>query len=569
MSGFTCEKRMLLRRSQGRSEFLDGFLCSVVALVVFTLMAFGTAMGDRPIVARVQIEGARSVPVRDVQAWLVTRAGVAVDSALLRKDVQRVLEGYKKRGFWHVAVSFPKIVRKKKTTVVFAIAEGERTRVADVQVRGELIFEAADVREAFGLARGAVLIESELNRHLDRLLRFYENRGYPFCALHPDVQWDENGAGVQVAVSPGQLVRIDIVQFEGNEVTRDEVLSRHVSVGEIYDQRRVDAFVRRLQNLPFIDRVHKVELVPTGEEMALVIGLEESRHTRIEGGVGLGSGQTLTGAIALDVLNVSGGGREGYALWARRGEGASNLRVSYREPYVFNSAVSARGRVEMTERVGYVTQRFGGGADVGIGENAHLFGGVAYRRVLPDSTGLGFYDAEKMWSLESGVRIDRRVHETRGWQAEFRGEIGEVARGIRRVRWAADGRVFWPLGRRSVLAGRARVSWVGQTGGVPATAGIWLGGAQSLRGYREERFWGTNAGWLNVEWRRLLGPKTRVFAFVDAGRIRGDGAAIWPVSYGVGLLATGRMGAVGIDYGLPWRESPAQGMVHVRMIRAF
>ena len=545
------------------------FLRSVVALVVFALMAFGTAMGDRPMVARVQIEGARSVPVRDVQAWLVMRAGVAVDSALLRKDVQRVLEEYKKRGFWRVAVSFPKIVRGDQTTVVFAIAEGARSRVASVQVRGELIFDPAAVRDAFGLARGAVLIESALNRHLDRLLRFYEDRGYPFCALQPEVQWGENGAGVQVAVSPGPLVRIDAVRFEGNEVTRDEVLSRHVSVGEIYDQRRVDAVVQRLQNLPFIDRVHKVELVPTGEEMALVIGLEESRHTRIEGGLGLGSGQTLTGAIALDVLNFSGYGREGYALWSRRGEGASNLRVSYREPHVFNSAISARGRVEMTERVGYVTQRFGAGADVAIGEGTRLFGGVAYRRVLPDSTGLGFYDAEKMWSLESGVRIDRRVRETRGWQAELRGEIGEVARGIRRGQWAADGQVFWPLGRRSVLAGRARASWVGQTGGVPETAGIWLGGAQSLRGYREERFRGTNAGWINVECRRLLGPKTRIFAFVDAGRISGDGSAIWPVSYGVGLLANGRMGAVGIDYGLPWRESPAQGLVHVRMISAF
>ena len=540
---------------------------SVVALVVFPLMA--SAEEDRPIVARVQIEGARSVPVRDVQGWLVTRAGVAVDSALLRKDVQRILEEYKKQGFWRVAVSFPKIVRGDKTTVVFAIAEGARTRVASVQVRGELIFEPSDVHATLGMAPGMVLTESDLNRHLDRLLRFYEDRGYPFCALRPDVQWGENGAGVRVDVSPGPLVRIDTVRFEGNEVTRDDVLLRHISVGEVYDQRRVDAFVQGLQNLPFIDRVHKAELVPTGQEMALVIGLEESRHTRIEGGLGLGSGQTLTGAIALDVLNFSGGGREGDALWSRRDEGASHLRVSYREPYVFNSAISAWGRVEMHERAGYVTQRFGAGADVSVSASTHLFGGIAHSRVLPDSTGLGFYDAEKMWSLETGVRIDRRVGETRGWQAEFKGEIGEVAPGIRRVRWATDGQVSWPLGRQFAIAGRARVSWVGQTRGVPETAWIWLGGTQTLRGYREEQFGGTTAGWVNVECRRLLGPKTRVFAFVDAGRISNAETRHYPLSYGMGLLATSRMGTLGIDYGLPWKESLDQGMVHVRMIRAF
>ena len=526
----------------------------------------------RAIVKRVQVEGARSVSARDVRGWLVTRVGVAVDSALLRKDVDRILKGYQSRGFWHVAVAFPRVaMRSRDATVAFAIVEGTRTRVASVEVRGDLGFDQSDVRLAFGLARGMVLLESDLGQRLDRLLRFYEDRGYPFCALRPDVQFDSDGARVQVAVSSGPLVHVNAVRFEGNQTTREDVLLRHISfvAGEVYDQRRVDAFVRRLQNLPFIDRVYTPELVSTGDEMGLVIGLEESHHTRIEGVLGVGSGQGLTGEIALDVLNFSGGGREGYALWSRQGVGLSNLRVSYREPYVLNSPLSGWGEVEMVARTGYVTHKFGGGADVSVGEGARFFGGVAHRRVLPDSAGLGFYESERMWSLESGVRFDRRGHAMSGWVAEIRGEMGEVSDGIRRVQWGVDGQVFLPVGRQSIIAGRARALWVGQKGDVPQTAGIWLGGAESLRGYREEMFWGTNAGWVNVEWRWLLGPKTRLFAFVDAGRIEGAGSRSWPVSYGVGLLANGRMGAVGIDYGLPRGESLGQGMVHVRMISAF
>ena len=523
----------------------------------------------RAIVKRVQIEGARSVSARDVRGWLVTRAGVAVDSALLRKDVDRILKGYQARGFWHVAVAFPRVaMRGDDAAVTFAIVEGVRTRVASVEVSGDLIFEQS---EAFGLARGMVLLDSDLDQRLDRLLRFYEDRGYPFCALQPDVQFEGDGAVVQVVVSPGPLVHVDVVRFEGNQTTREDVLLRHISfvAGEVYDQRRVDAFVRRLQNLPFIDRVYTPELVATGDEMALVIDLEESHHTRVEGVLGVGSGQGLTGEIALDVLNFSGGGREGYALWSRQGIGLSNLRVSYREPYVLNSPLSGWGAVEMVARTGYVTHRFGGGADVSVGEGVRFFGGVAHRRVLPDSAGLGFYEGERMWSVESGVRFDRREGAVSGWLAEIRGEVGEVSGGIRRVQWGVDGQVFLPVGRRSVVAGRARAFWVGQKGDVPQSAGIWLGGAQSLRGYREELFWGTNAGWVNVEWRWLLGPKARLFAFVDAGRIDGGGASVWPVSYGIGLLANGRMGAVGIDYGLPRGESLGQGMVHVRMISAF
>ncbi len=526
----------------------------------------------RAIVKRVQVEGARSVSVRDVRGWLVTRAGVAVDSALLRKDVYRILAGYQARGFWHVAVAFPRVaMHGGDVAVAFEITEGVRTRVVSVEVRGDLVFDESDVLFAFGLAQGMVLLDSDLNQRLDHLLRFYEDRGYPFCALRPDVQFEGDGASVQVMVSPGPLVHVDAVRFEGNETTREDVLLRHISFveGEVYDQRRVDAFVRQLQTLPFIDRVYTPELVSTGDEMALVIDLEESRHTRVEGVLGVGAGQGLTGEIALDILNFSGGGREGYALWSRQGMGLSNLRVSYREPYIFSGPLSGWGAVEMVARTGYVTHKFGGGADVSVGDGARFFGGVSHRRVLPDSTGLGFYEEERMWSFESGVRFDRRGAAMSGWLAEIRGEIGEVSDGIRRVQWEVDGQVFLPVGKQSVVAGRARALWVGQKGDVPQSAGIWLGGAQSLRGYREEMFWGTNAGWVNVEWRWLLGPKARLFAFVDAGRIEGAGSRSWPVSYGIGLLANGRMGAVGIDYGLPRGESLGQGMVHVRMVSAF
>ena len=548
--------------------YIKVWRCLLLAMLLVCVAS--SAGGEvRAIVKRVQVEGARSVSARDVRGWLVTRAGVAVDSALLRKDVHRILKGYQARGFWHVAVAFPRVaMRGDDAAVAFAIVEGARTRVASVEIKGDQVF---DPSEAFGLARGMVLLESDLDQRLDRLLRFYEDRGYPFCALRPDVRFDSDGARVQVVVSPGPLVHVDAVRFEGNQTTREDVLLRHISfvVGEVYDQRRVDAFVRQLQNLPFINRVYTPELISTGDEMALVIGVEESRHTRIEGVLGVGSGQGLTGEIALDVLNFSGGGREGYALWSRRGVGLSNLRVSYREPYVLNSPLSGWGAVEMVARMGYVTHKFGGGADVSVGEGTRFFGGVVHRRVLPDSSGLGFFEGERMWSLESGVRFDRREGAMSGWQAEIRGEIGEVSDGIRRVQWGVDGQVFLPVGRQSVIAGRARAFWVGQKGDVPQTAGIWLGGAQSLRGYREEMFWGTNAGWVNVEWRWLLDPKARLFAFVDAGRIEGAGSRSWPVSYGVGLLANGRMGAVGIDYGLPRGESLGQGMVHVRMISAF
>ncbi|MDP6042213.1 MAG: POTRA domain-containing protein, partial [Candidatus Latescibacteria bacterium] len=509
------------------------------------------------------------------KTWLVTRQGMAVDSLLLRRDIRRILEGYRDRGLWKVGLAFPEIYTQSGDVIVeFQVTENSVTRVDSIQVIGDLIFEEGDVRTALGFGRGAALVTSDLNQKMNGVLGFYENRGYPFCELRPSIQFTETGALMQVEVIPGAFVRIDTVQFEGNAITQTDVLMRHLpfSLGEAYDQRKVDAFVAELRRLAFLEDVEMPKIEMSGKQMALVVGVREARNARIEGGVGVapgsgGAGQILTGAVELEVLNFAGGGREGRALWSRRGVDHSTLFVHYREPWILNSPVSGWAEISMTARTGYVTHRFGGGIDLSINKGGRIFGGLIHNRVLPDSVGLGEFEAESMWALEAGLEMDRRDdrwNPVRGWRAKVLGEVGESTRGFTRRRWTVDGQVFWPLGRRSTLSLRGRGLWVSQAEGVPESAWIRVGGAQSLRGFQEEAFLGTRAGWANFEWRLLLGPRARIFAFVDAGGIGGVANRTWPVAYGVGILADARMGVVGVDYGLARGEGVGRGMVHVR-----
>ena len=546
--------------------------------IVLLICTGGRASGQ--IVREVRVKGVQAVTSQEIRAWLITRQGMMVDSMLLRKDVRRILEGYRDRGFWEVGVAFPEIHKRSGEAVIdFEVTEGVLTRLDSVHVTGNLVFAELDVRAALGFGRGAVLLASDLNQKMNGLLRFYENRGYPFCELRPNVQFNEVATLMQVDVLPGPYVRIDTVQFEGNTVTQADVLLRHLPfvLGDMYDQRMVDVFVARLQRLSFLEDVEPPQIELSGEQMVLVVGVKEARNARIEGGVGVapgsgGAGQIVTGAVELEVLNFAGGGREGRALWSRQGVDHSTLFVQYREPWILKSPASGWAEIMMTERIGYVTHRFSGGIDLSVGEGGRVLGGLIYNRVLPDSVGLGEFETESMWAFEAGLEIDRRDDRWNpicGWQAEVLGEIGELSRGHTRRRWTVDGQVFLPLGKRSTLALRGRGLWVSQADGVPEAAWIRVGGAQSLRGYQEEAFWGTRAGWANVEWRLLLGRRARIFAFVDVGGIGGVIDRTWPVAYGVGLLADARMGGVGVDYGLARGEGLGRGMVHVRMIGAF
>ncbi|MFC1569661.1 BamA/TamA family outer membrane protein, partial [bacterium] len=109
---------------------------------------------------------------------------------------------------------------------------------------------------------------------------------------------------------------------------------------------------------------------------------------------------------------------------------------------------------------------------------------------------------------------------------------------------------------------------------VPVSEQIRFGGTTSLRGYAEDQFRGSLVAWLNLEYRYLLGRRSRVFAFVDAGLyqrrerekglIRGD-----QIGYGFGIRLETRLGVMGVDYGLGQGDDFMQGKVHVGLVNRF
>jgi outer membrane protein insertion porin family len=114
---------------------------------------------------------------------------------------------------------------------------------------------------------------------------------------------------------------------------------------------------------------------------------------------------------------------------------------------------------------------------------------------------------------------------------------------------------------------------------VPLNEQFKLGGARSLRGYREEQFHGSRILWANLEYRLLLGRRSWTFLFVDAGHYfhrRWDPLEETPqevsgekVGYGIGLRMESGLGIIGVDYGLGEGDGLTDGKVHFGLLNEF
>jgi outer membrane protein insertion porin family len=121
-----------------------------------------------------------------------------------------------------------------------------------------------------------------------------------------------------------------------------------------------------------------------------------------------------------------------------------------------------------------------------------------------------------------------------------------------------DNRRYLPAGKRMVLAARLLVGTT--TGDAPYLEQFLIGGPDSLRGYRVDRFAGSHMAILNTELRFPLSSNLIGVGFVDVGDAWGGSIAADPffqgdksftahLGYGVGVRVQTPVGPLRLDLG--------------------
>ncbi|MBK6910795.1 MAG: BamA/TamA family outer membrane protein [bacterium] len=529
----------------------------------------------------------------EVQGWI--KAVPPADSA---RVAERIVDSLFARGCFGAAVH-----RAEDTLVV---AAGNQYRISGLRVLGDSLLLSAVDYARFELRPGVPAEAWRVESAVEAMLTLCENRAHPFAQVDVDsLQIDETAESVvlHLKLLGGPRIALDFIEFEGNAISQSRLLRRESGLrpGEPYDARRVKLAQRKLAQLEYLRRVSAPRLVINDAgQSGLLFAVQESRLSRLDVVAGLspeaeGEAQTVTGLADLQFLNLFGTGRRGKIYWQRPASGVQELSLAWREVWLAGTPLRADASfAQRVEDTLYVTRRYGARLAYPLGAGAEIFTGIAREELLADSGAEIQLDlvANHTVLLEGGLSVDTRDHlsnprsglrfETsaaRGQRMTDHPPAGSTKTEFEQRRAALDFEVNHEPWLYWILHGSVHARLLlSDEPEIPVSDLHRIGGARTLRGYREEQFLGSEVSWATIEARYWLGPASRLALFTDGGVISREYRAgtsgdrrptLYRTAYGVGLRLETGVGVWGVDYGIASGDSPLNGQLHVSLLSLF
>ena len=596
------------------------FTCHILFCLLFSPLAIGdsdqlsspTSDNAEPyhLIRQITFDGLEHLGPRQLSKLIGIEAGQPYLATEMIAGLNRVLEKYREDGFVFASIE-PEVMTTPPDQVHIRlhIHEGTRAHTGEITIKGNHLLSTDALRRTLDLRKGVPFSRAAFEDGIDKILTLYSEHGYPKVEIEPTdfhLSEEQGTVDLHLQIREGNQVRIGAVKLTGLQKTKPEVVLRELPVqaGDVFDQRKIDQSFHRLVNLGYFYEVSPALLEEGArpEEIIFNAKVTEARTGRFTGVIGYAPPTTefegapqLTGVIEATETNLLGTGRGVNFLW--KSGLLRTLRIGYTEPWAFGRPVKIGVEYWQLKQRNQFT-------DAESNENAasitiaarfrRLFEGslgFSYKRIglptnepffpaTPSSVHSPITDAPDP-AAQRGVKYGVTLGLTRDSRDYFlnpsRGRLDHVAfefsRGDFKLRklWV-DLRGYFPTWRRQVIAVglHGAAAWGDN---IPPTELFYLGGANTLRGYDEDWFFGPRRVYANIEYRLLVGRTSQFFVFTDLGAVtQVDQPTVFDplrVGYGFGMRLESKGGLLRMDYGLAEGRSALEGKIHVNLGTSF
>jgi outer membrane protein insertion porin family len=439
----------------------------------------------------------------------------------LSGDLERLRSYYLDRGYINMDISSTQVSitpDKKHVYITVNVNEGEKYRIRDVKLVGDLRVPEEDVRKLLLVKEGQIFSRKVMTSTSELITRRLGNEGYTFANVNgiPQTHDEDHTVSLTFAVDPGKRAYVKRINFRGNTKTEDEVLRREMRQmeGGWASTYLIDQSKTRLERLGYFKEVNvETPQVPGSDDLVDVnYTVEEQPSGSVSASVGFAqnSGLILGGSISQN--NFLGTGNK-VNIGLTRSQYQTRYSFGFTDPYWTEDGVSLGYnmfyRTTDYSKLNYSVSSYsvdslGAGVNLGypISETARLTYGLSAQQ---DKISTGSYTVQEIqdfvkqegssynsfrgsvgWSEST---LNRGTFATRGHSQSLTGEITLPGSDLSFYRVDYNGQVYKPLWKKDyALRFHTHLGYADSfenTSQLPFFEHYYAGGFSSVRGFRD------------------------------------------------------------------------------------
>lgn len=578
--------------------------------MVVVALASGMAVGQQrfPAISGLHVRGNQAFATTEIVSWMQLKEGGPYDEALLAADLKALVAGYAREGYLKARVDSVLVVQEEGTqnvAVAIVIGEGRRSLIRSLHVVGASDALPPEFMETLYTRSGEPFRQAALEADIQSLLRFFEEKGFPFAAITVRNLELSDGEGVDsvivtLTLDQGKVMRLTELRIEGNATTSAGTILRESRFrqGELFRREYPLQIQRRLERMQLFSSVSLPELFVREDGSAgLLVKVTEGNYNHFDGILGYipplqpGAEGYVTGLVLVQFRNILGTGRRLSARWSREERGTQDIQLRYAEPWVASLPLNLDGEFAQRKQDStYVRRQYELAADLMITEEFSVGASFSQSSVVP-SEGRGAGSVPESRTTSAGLRVfydSRNDPVTPSSGVRYRTEYHTGSKRLTGVSSLQAGRTsstqrvtldfeyyVSPFTRQIVFTSLFLRDL--RSGEIDPSDLYRIGGTNSLRGYREGQFLGSRLAWINTEYRVLLSPRSFAYGFVDAAYIMTpDRPSVGlykneqsKVGYGIGIRLDTALGLIGVSLALGEGDTFSTAKLHFRLINEF
>jgi outer membrane protein insertion porin family len=522
----------------------------------------------------------------------------SLNSNMFKELIQKI---YFKNGILGSVIDSISSFNTDRNTIIIKIyiTEGKPLILEKILFSGNHRFNENDLSEHFSSILNHQFDSLNFERSISKIIKLYADNGYPYVNIKIydyalDTIEKSPKLTLKIRIYEDTLMKVDEIRIFGNVNTKDNVIIREcgIRIGENYNESRIKRIKSRLLKLDIFQKVEEPYLSIYNNKGVLNIDVKENQSNSFDGiigyqpGTNTGANGYFNGMVNISLGNLFGTGRKFKIYWNKESRSNQQTEIGYLEPWVMGLPIDLKlNYLQRDQDSIFVRRNIDAIGDISFFEDFSLAFSLNYQSIIPGSenqiNASTFKSSALLFGFEFSIDTrDNKTFSRNGLLYSNKLELGNKTYlsdksskflKIFHLNFESYLTIFMNQILYLTLKGKLIDTKL------PEYSDLFpIGGFKSIRGYRENIFFGTQLMWSNIEYRFQTGGNSFIFPFLDIGYYNRpqtiDGFSNvkdYLYGYGIGITLETQFGVMKVNYAIGRGDSFSNGKIQFGYVNQF